>query len=122
MKTQNKTNDDLTLKDLNQYYGTEQYHNINFGTYSLTDGIIYLMKNGYSWFVTDFISVGMNKKEIQKQEFVAIKLKIKDNKAEMIVTDGNEKILYTQKYEWTNAKKEFNLYLTNNVLMLSGEY
>ena len=66
--------DDLSLKELNQYHGTEQYHNIGFGNYKLTDGIIYLMKNGYSWFITDFISVGMTDEKI-KQDRITLQEK-----------------------------------------------
>jgi len=110
--------DDLELKGLGNFYGTEGYSDV-FG-FNVTDGVAYIMKNGYSWFVTDFLIVaGMKFKD---EEFMSIKLKIEDSKAEMIVTDGNEKKLYTQKYEWTNAKKDLSLYLTNGVLMLSQEY
>ena len=47
--------EDLELKDLGQYYGTTQYYNI-MGV-NITDGVEYIMKNGYSWFVTDTIAV-----------------------------------------------------------------
>lgn len=115
--------DDLTLKDLNQYYGTEQYHNV-MGV-NVTDGIAYIINNGYSWFVTDFISLVIAKHEsIKDEEFLSIKLKVDVEKktAVMEVTDGNEKILYTQNYEYTDAKRDLNLYFTNEVLLLSGEY
>jgi len=115
--------DDLTLKDLNQYYGTEGYHNV-MGV-NVTDGIAYIIKNGYSWFVTDFISLVITKHEsIKDEEFLSIKLKLNadEHKAIMEVTDGNDKILYTQNYEYTDAKKELNLFYTDGVLLLSGEY
>jgi len=114
--------DDLTLKDLNQYYGTEQYHNV-MGV-NVTDGINYIIQNGYSWFVTDFISL-VKHESIKEQEFLSIKLKLNthgNKTALMEITDGNENILYTQRYDYTNAKRELNLYFTNEVLLLSGEY
>ena len=121
IKEQEQHKDDLTLKDLNQYYGTENYYNV-MGV-KVTDGIAYIMKNGYSWFVTDFLSLVITKHEsIKDEEFLSIKLKLDGTKGLMEITDGNEKILYTQNYKYTNAKTELNLYFTNEVLLLSGEY
>lgn len=117
-----KDKKDLDLKDLGQFYGTEKYHKIPlFNEFNLTDGVIYIMSNGYSWFITDCLAV--LKFKFKDQPFKSVKLKLLDDqKAKMIITDGNKKILYTQKYEYTTAKKELNLYLTDNVLMLSNEY
>jgi len=117
METENPK-DDLTLKDLNQYYGTENYYKVLQA--NVTDGINYIMRNGYSWFVTDFLIVaGFRFKE---QEFLSVKLKLNGSKGLMEVTDGNNNILYTQEYKYTDAKTELNLFYTNGVLMLSGEY
>ena len=107
---------DLELKDLGQFYGTERYHKAL--NKLVTDGIKYIMENGYSWFVTDAI-VAINTLE---DGFKVIKLKVKDNKAEMIITDGDEKILYKQNYDYTDAKRELKLYYNQGVLMLAGEY
>ena len=113
---------DLSLKDLCQYFGTQAYHKEWMNT-TVTDGIKYIMNNGYSWFVTDAISVFKTKANLLGQEFLSIKLKLLDgNKAKMVITDGNEKILYEQKYEYTDAQKEFTLYYMNEVLLYSGEY
>ena len=111
---------DLKLKSLGQFIGTENYHKI--WNVNVTDGIKYVMDNGYSWFITDFIAVFLNKPLLRNEGFLSIKLKIEDNKAKMIVTDGNAKTLYTQEYEWTDAKIPLNLYCCDGVLMLSGEY
>ena len=111
--------DDLELKDLTQYYGTEGYHAV-LGA-NVTDGVAYIMNNGYSWFVTDMIVVLRMK--FKKEEFLAVKLKVENSKAVATIDDGNGKILYTQEYDYTNAKvKELTLYYTDNVLMLCGEY
>lgn len=121
----NETQTDLTLNNLSQYYGTEQYHKISlFPNIKLTDGIMYIMQNGYSWFVTDALSVIVCKKEIREQEFLSIKLNVlpQIKQASLIITDGNENILYKQDYEYTDAKRDLNLFFTDSVLMLSGEY
>lgn len=110
--------DDLELKQLNNFYGTEQYYDV-LGIL-VTDGVKYIMDNGYSWFVTDSIAVIITK--FKNSDFLAVKLKINDNKAVMNIEDGNYNILYTQKYDYTNCKRDLILYYTNNVLMLNKEY
>lgn len=113
--------EDLTLKDLNQYYATENYYKV-MGL-NVTDGINYIMKNGYCWFVTDFLSlIVTNHKNLRAEQFLSIKLKVTNKKAVMEVTDGNEKILYKQEYEYTDAKRDLSLFFTDEVLLLSGEY
>jgi len=112
---------DLELKDLNKYYGSENYFNVM--NTNVTDGIYYIMKNGYSWLVTDFLVVAKSDNfKIKDESFISVKLKLKDDTAKMIVTDGNDKILYTQDYEYTNVKREVTLFYIDNVLLLSSEY
>lgn len=118
-KMTNKKND-LELKDLGQYYGTTQYYNV-MGA-NVTDGVGYIMQNGYGWFVTDMVVMLKMDDKLKGQEFLAVKLKVKDNKATATIEDGNGDVLYTQKYDYTDAKRDLTLYYTNNVLMLSGEY
>jgi hypothetical protein len=116
--------DDLDLEDLSNFIGTESYHKISlYPNVNLTDGITYVMRNGYLWFITDMLAVIKTKKEIINQDFLSIKLVINDDKTAIAeITDGNEKVLYKQEYKWTNGKKNLNLFFTNNVLMLSQEY
>ena len=115
--------DDLELKELGQYYGTESYHNVM--NCQVTDGIAYIITNGYSWFVTDMIAVlkfPEDIKGIENADFLAIKLKLDGTKGTATIEDGNGKVLYSQEYEYTDAKRELILYYTNGVLLLSGEY
>lgn len=111
--------EDLDLKDLEQFYDTMQYHK-GFLNTNLTDGVAYISENGYSWFVTDAIAV--IKTKLRNDEFLAVKLIVDGNKAEMSITDGNSKILYAQKYDFTDAKRNLTLFFADNVLMLSSEY
>lgn len=113
--------DDLFLKELNYYTGSECYHNV-LNT-NVTDGVAYVMKNGYSWFVTDALAVIKCDEKVKTEEFLAIKLKLLgETQAVMEISDGNNKVLYLQNYNYTTAKKELTLYFTNKVLLLSGEY
>jgi len=114
---------DLSLRDLNRFYGSEYYHTLNiFGvSFNLTDGAKYVYENGYAWFIKDALIYTFMK--LKNEEFLTIELKLGENKtAEMIITDGNEKVLYTQKYGYTDAKRSFKMFFTDNVLMLAGEY
>ena len=121
METAQEHKDDLDLKDLGHFTGTEQYHNV-MGT-NITDGVAYIMNNGYSWFVTDaIISIRMTPR-LKKEEFLVVKLIVKpDNEAVTEISDGNDNVLYTQKYGYTNAKQDVTLYYITKVLLLTGEY
>ena len=118
-KQQTEHKDDLELKELSQYFGTENYYDI--GGIQTTDGIIYIMKNGYSWVITDAIVI-LKSFSQEKYPFISMDFKIKNGQADINYTDGNGNIIYTQHYKYTDAKKDFKLFYTDNVLMLSGEY
>ena len=112
---------DLELKELGHYYGTEQYHRLPLFRSNITDGIVYIIKNGYSWLVTDSLAVIEHK--IKDEDFISVKLLLnKEGGATMKITDGNEKVLHSQVYSHTDAKMEIQLYWTNSVLMISNEY
>jgi hypothetical protein len=120
---------DLELKALNSYYGTQNYY--QYMGVLFTDGVKYIMENGYSWFVTDAIAIIIAhqkiRRHLQNDDFLTIKLKLNKDKdgfttADMIFEDGNYNQLYRQHYDFTDAKKELKLFYTGNVLMLSSEY
>lgn len=111
--------EDRDLKNLGQYYGTNQYFEMY--KYLITDGIKYIIENGYHWFVSDALIYC--KAHLRNEEFLTIKLKIiEDKKAEIIITDGNTKEFWKRRYEYTDAKRDLKLFLTDNVLMLNSEY
>ena len=113
---------DLDLEMLPEFYGTQHYYNV-MGIL-VTDGIKYIMENGYSWFVTDAIVLIKMKKRLKNQDFLSIRLKT-DREAKtamMIIDDGNDKVLYKQKYTYTDAKRDLTLFYCDNVLMLASEY
>ena len=120
MMQESKQEMDLDLRDLDSYHGTEGYHMGFFGV-RCTDGINYISLNGYSWFVTDAIAVIRTK--LSKEEFLSIKLNVNEDKTALLrISDGNNKILYSQTYKYTDARKNLNLFYADNVLMLSSEY
>lgn len=112
--------DDLSLKKLSSFVGTTEYHNV-MGT-NVTDGVAYIMRNGYSWFVTDALAI--IKIKLKNEDFLGVKLKLdkKTGGAKMTIENGDGKVLYEQEYKWTNAEKDLFLFYNSNVLMLSTEY
>ena len=114
----------LELNEIDMFSGTERYHKLTPFTKTVgTDGIAYIMNNGYAWFVTDVIIALETKGIVNNEPFLSIKLKVTKNKtATVTVDDGNGKIVYKQKYTYTDAKKDLTLFLADEVLMLSKEY
>lgn len=110
----------LELPHLGQFTGSEYYTNI-MGA-NVTEGVMYVMACGYSWFVTDFLVVAKMHQNLKRQEFLLVKLVLDGTEGKMVVTDGNNNVFYTQEYKYTNAKVGFQMFFTDNVLLLVGEY
>ena len=122
-----ETETDLELKGLGSFIGTQNYYAV-LGA-NVTDGVKYIMDNGYSWFVTDAIAVIKFRDKFPKlrnQPFLSVKLVLLGDvarwEADLIIEDGNYNQLYKQHYDFTDAKRELTLFYTDNVLMLSNEY
>jgi hypothetical protein len=117
----------LPLKDLDElkseqtnFTGTEQYHTGYMGV-QMTDGVFYTQERAKcGWLMSD-ASVIL-KMKLKDEEFVVVKAKVKNHKAVVTYDDGNGKVLYTQKYEYTDLPEgEFKMYYENGVLMLPSE-
>lgn len=116
---------DLELKALSNYYGTEHYYSVLGST--VTDGVRYLMENGYSWLITDVIPLLRLRDNLKREPFLAIQLTLHNSEAHLTITDGGKDdnlpvALYSHHYKFTDARRELKLYFANNVLMLSSEY
>ena len=112
---------DLYLKELEQFTGTTEYY--DFFKLKLTEGVRYVVKNGYTWFVSDAAIKILFDPKLKNQDFLVIRLKLlKGEKAEMIIDDGNDNLLYRQYYDLTDAKRDIKLYYADGVLMLPNEY
>ena len=120
--------------NLNDFHGTEQYHfNPFFKNINYTDGIKFIGDNKASWLITDILAVLSHepsvKREYENGGFISIKVLFDGDKATATYTDGNDEVLFSQKYEYTDFLKYFEidkneliLFYTNGVLMLGGEY
>lgn len=114
---------DLELKALGSFIGTEQYHRV-LG-FLVTDGVKYIMENGYGWFVTDSLAVIMCSWNLRNADFLTVELhtNLEEHTAEMRITDGNDHILYRQEYKYTDSKRELlKLYYERRVLLLASEH
>jgi hypothetical protein len=115
---------DLELKHLESFIGTTRYYRV--WNVNVTDGVKYIMENGYSWFVTDSIIeiINLVRRYPDASNFMAVKLKVNKDKATAVVSfeDGNGKVYKRRRYEFTDAKRDLTLFYQDGVLMLSGEY
>jgi len=118
--------DDRNLPDLHLYCnGTNStYREGLFPGLLYSDGVKYIMDNGYAWFVTDALSViCYGPRRVKQEPFLVIKLTVdpKTREARMTMDDGNGKIKYRQKYCYTDAKVELVLWYQNGLLYLPSE-
>lgn len=114
-----------SLPELETFIGTQQYHKEALFPDKYTDGVAYVMENGYAWLVTDALSVinHFANGDLKEQEFLCIELRLLNhNEADLVITDGNEKELYKQHYGYTDAQVELKLFWADGVLLLAGEY
>ena len=112
----------LELKGLEQFYGTQKYTKCAPFKHILTDGIMFIGESGYSWLVTDVLSILEHHPKVSSEVFVSIKFVLNGSSANVKYTDGNKKTLFEQHYNYTDAKKDLTLFATDGVLMLSSEY
>ena len=115
--------EDLELKSIGNFYGTDNYYSLKplFHTVA-TDGVNYIMRNGYAWVVTDALSV-IELKLRGKDYFFAIHLKVHDDgTATLKITDGNDKTWWEHRYMLTDAKRDLTLFWADGVIMLDSEY
>ena len=117
---------DLELKGLDNFHGSEHYYRL-MGGVNATDGVHYIMQNGYSWFATDAVAVlkahPKLRKHLAHDDFAVIELRLlPDKQAQMLVEDGNGNELYRQSYAYSDAKVCLKLFYTGGVLLLASEY
>lgn len=106
--------------NLEQFYGTENYFTNPLVKYNYTDGVKYFAENAGAYWLLQEIN-GMTAKV--NEYFFNIKVISKNNKADIIIDDGNGKVLDKKHIGFTDLPEgEWQFFLTDNVLMLPGEY
>jgi Family of unknown function (DUF6876) len=117
----NKTNN-LTV-ELEQFHGTENYYKHQFGLIHYTDGIKYLAENAECYWLIDIVASYQLDVAIRNESFQVYKLKVKNEAAELEISDGNENILAEQKIAFTDFPlTAISLWCVGKILMLPGEY
>ena len=100
------------------------YHHPTYDTPKYTDGARYFFQNagGGAYWLLDLIATEPAIRK-QAQDFAFITLDVKENKARLFVTDGNEKQVYERHIEYTDCPAGvWKFYWTDDVLMVSSEY
>lgn len=90
---------------------------------SVTSGVKKLMDKGYYWFISDMDIA--SEFECKGEEFLVFKLitDLENETAVATIDDGNENVLYTQEYPYTDSKiKEVKVWKTGGVILLPEEY
>ncbi len=113
----------LELPELGYFSGTENYHKVlPWGNQVVTDGVHYVMENGYAWLVTDALIAMAMKPKLRRERFLVVELHLhSETEARMTIEDGNGHVLYRQKYAYTDAQRELKFFYEDKVLMLPNE-
>ena len=109
------------LRDaLFQFYGTEHWYKMIFGPTTYTDGVKFFADSaGAHWFL-DIVATEIATLRVP---FAYIILTVKGEKADINVTDGNDNYLWRRHIDFTDCPEgEWKFYLTDNVMLLPGEY
>ena len=107
--------------------GTESYYsfpllpNINF-----TDGVKTFVETANAWwFVSDSIIeiIRLAKKHKDALQFTSVTLTVKDEKADVVFTDGNNNVYKKKHYSYTDCPAcELTFYFIDGVFLYCGEY
>jgi hypothetical protein len=109
---------------LAMHTGSETCYRHWTGTMRFTDGVKFLCDEAGAYWLIDNIAWSSMKAEVRAEEFVLWKLQVQaDKSAILIADDGNSRELLRQTVPWTDFPlEEISLYLTDNTLLLPGEY
>ena len=123
--------ENITQANLSQFTGTVNYTRF-MGNLLLTDGVMFLVKNGAGWILDIIASVRcLPKIRNEEKEFWTLKVDLEQHSAVITATDGDKGDgpiqLYRQVIEYTDFPlKELKLYVIEDgpykVVMLPTEY
>lgn len=105
--------------DLSQFYGTENYYRHISGKL-YTDGVQYFARNAGAYWFVDLVLLELDQGD---EPFLVVMLTVKNEEAEIVITDGNYEVLARKSIEWTDCPEgEYTFYICDGVMMLSSEY
>lgn len=115
----------LTEADLKQFSGTEVWYRHWCARKILfTEGVHFVAEHGEASWLIDEIAFAQSHPKIAAEAFQLWKLTVNANRsATLACTDGNENSVHEMAIPFTDFPlTEIKFYLTDNVLMLPGEY
>jgi len=116
----------LTLADLRQFTGSEQWYRHGIVRDVLfTDGAKYLADHAGAYWLLDEIALAQRyQKAVAAEGFQFWKLTVKDDRtATLRCEDGNGNAVYSKPIEFTDCPlPEIALYFTDNTILLPSEY
>ena len=123
------TDTNLTLDELRQFTGSEQFFRHGLSKAHLyTEGAQFLAERAEAYWLLDKIALHGSPK-VSREDFQVWKLKVQpDNSATLTTEDGNDNILRVEKLDYTDFPlPEIVLWAVRNELngftiMLPGEY
>ena len=117
---------------MNGFYGTEVYHQWSFlfKNMYLTDGAQYIAVECGAFWLMDAIASHLP--AYRESGFACVTLKVEEGLGELVITDGNEKVLATQAIGYTDFPLRFIKFYVeqgadedgnvNWVILLPGEH
>jgi hypothetical protein len=116
----------LNKSDLAQFTGSETWYRHAINRKVLyTDGAQYVAEHGGAYWLLDEIAIIQPyDKRVAAEEFQVWKLTVRpDQSATLTCDDGNGKIVFTKKIEYTDFPlDEITFYFTDNTILLPSEY
>lgn len=115
----------LTQADLAQFSGTTRYYQHWLRRFVYTDGVHYVAETGGAYWLIDAIASYQPKlfTDPMLQQFQHWKLKVNNQKAQLVCERDTDDVVLTQDIEFTDFPlDEIRFYLVAGVLMLPSEY
>ena len=114
----------LTEADLAQFTGTTCYYRFPLTGLRYTDGVHHVVdKGGAVWLLTDIAAMQLEPR-IRAEPFQHWKLSVSDDRtARLVCHNGDGEEVLSRSLDYTDFPlPEIAFFLTDNVLMLPGEY
>jgi len=116
---------DKKLNGLGHFYGGGSLYR-DFTGFVYSEGVKYIMENGYAWFCSDMLAVMRFPPnfKVNPEYLYIIKLDVNIEKktAKATIIDENDDVIYEQFYNYTDAETDsIKLCFQNNTLCTLGE-
>lgn len=116
----------VLIKGLGHATGTQQWYRVPlFPRTVYTEGVKMVADGGAAWLVTDILAQVSHNPKLRNEPFLVAKwtCQLGGKPAKVEYTNGDEEILETQTYEFTDLEnRSIVFFITDGVLMLSTEY